>query len=410
MAGAAMDHIISLIVFMAAMLLFIGIFNQSMSTAVIYEAHTSSAVKTSDLLDAILLNPGLPVNWGQSDGTVTVFGLQNPELSQYKLSPFSLMRLSSTMQAPVTYGGAYYNNLTAGFGSQLLTPISYDGVESVDYARASRLLGVNGTYGFQLTLTPTATVTIEKTSAGAPLEFSVNVAGTGSQLAYAAVSYSLLLVNPNGEYPSFTLFSDTKNASKTGTLELTFPEIDGESESYALLVYARLYGLKGMGYYVHDCGSSKSVIPLVSSFENRAIIVAHSDALEETPTPPLNSPLSYNASYFILTEEYTLRSVVLGDPESAGTVVYDSEVSPDFPSITVPSDEGLLAVVYRGVSAQDCGVVLMPWGLSALAFPVTFGESPRGQDWVTTDIRQVIIGDISYQAKLALWRLNGVTA
>jgi hypothetical protein len=46
---------------------------------------------------------------------------------------------------------------------------------------------------------------------------------------------------------------------------------------------------------------------------------------------------------------------------------------------------------------------MMPWGISSLAFPVTFGGNPVGQDWVATDIRQVIIGGIAYQAKLALW-------
>jgi hypothetical protein len=49
----------------------------------------------------------------------------------------------------------------------------------------------------------------------------------------------------------------------------------------------------------------------------------------------------------------------------------------------------------------------MPWGMSSMAFPVTFGEDPLGKEWVATDIRQVLVNNIAYQAKLALWSLQG---
>ena len=48
----------------------------------------------------------------------------------------------------------------------------------------------------------------------------------------------------------------------------------------------------------------------------------------------------------------------------------------------------------------------MPWGVSSLAFPVTFGGNPTGQGWVATDMRQVTIGGVAYQAKLGLWNLK----
>lgn len=398
MGSVAIDHMFSLIVFMAAIVLFIGIFNQSMSTAVVYEQHKSSATKTSDLLDTMLLNPGLPINWSQRDDNVTVFGLQDPAFSQYKLSPFSFMRLTSNRQSPVCFSGAYYSNLTAGFGSYILTPST----KTVNYSRASELLGVNGTYGFQLTLTPTVTVSIEKTSTGTPLEFLVSVAGTGSTLANANISYSLLLVQAEGEYPSYTTISGTKLTDQTGLAHLTFTGVNGESQSYALVVYAYLYGLKGMGYYVHVSESfSKSVVPLVDSFADRNITIAHSDSVDETPESPPYSQLNYSASYVILTEGYTLRPVALNDSDTAGRL--DGSAT-----LTVPVDEGILIITYKGATADEHGIILVPWGLSALAYPVTFGGNPEGHDWVTTDIRQVTIGDISYQAKLALWRLNGV--
>jgi hypothetical protein len=38
---------------------------------------------------------------------------------------------------------------------------------------------------------------------------------------------------------------------------------------------------------------------------------------------------------------------------------------------------------------------------------VVFGEDPSGKEWVATDIRQVLVGNVAYQVKLALWSLEG---
>ena len=43
-----------------------------------------------------------------------------------------------------------------------------------------------------------------------------------------------------------------------------------------------------------------------------------------------------------------------------------------------------------------------------LAFPVAFGDDPAEQEWVATDMRQVLISGVAYQAKLSLWSLAGV--
>ena len=39
MASAAVDHMISLIIFMSAVLIFIGLFSQTMQTGITYERH-----------------------------------------------------------------------------------------------------------------------------------------------------------------------------------------------------------------------------------------------------------------------------------------------------------------------------------------------------------------------------------
>jgi len=108
----------------------------------------------------------------------------------------------------------------------------------------------------------------------------------------------------------------------------------------------------------------------------------------------------------ILTEDYRLRQVQLDQQSSVGNLVYGSGSELDYVSITVPNTDGILIVTYKSTSGQ-CGVVLMPWGLGSLAFPLKFGGNPAGQDWVTTDIRQVTVGSIAYQAQLGLWNLQG---
>jgi hypothetical protein len=406
MASAAVDHMISLTIFIAAILIFIGLFSQTMQTGITYERHNALSTKTSDLLDTILLNPGLPVNWGQSDNAIVGFGLQDPDYSQYKLSSFSPMRLTSSTQSPVYYPrtGAYYSNITAGFGSYLLAPSA----KSVNYSTVSKLLGINGTYGFQLTLLPTISVSIEKISVGAPLKLSVNVDGTGYPLANAPLSYSLLLVNQDAnEYPSYTMINGVTLTDPAGSVQLVFPGIDSESQSYALIVYSHLNGLKGTGFYVHIPPSlTKSVVLLIDSFQNRNILLAHGDSVGQPPEQPSYSQLSYNASFVILTEDYTLRPVTLDQPSAVGNIVYDSGNEQDYASITVPNNDGILVVTYKGTMGQY-GLVLMPWGLGSMAFPLTFGGNSQGHDWVTTDIRQVIIGGIAYQAKLELWNQQG---
>ena len=67
MASATIDHIVSLIVFIAAIMVFFGLFSQTDQTAITYERHQALSTKTSDLLDTMLLNPGIPNDWGKTD-------------------------------------------------------------------------------------------------------------------------------------------------------------------------------------------------------------------------------------------------------------------------------------------------------------------------------------------------------
>jgi len=399
MASAAVDHMISLTVFMVAIMIFIGLFSQSIQTAVVYERHRVLSTKTSDLLDTMMLNPGLPVNWGKNDSIPDCFGLQDPAYPQYKLSTFSLMRLNSATEPQVYYPrtGTYYSNTTAGLGGYLLAPSP----KVLNYSTVSKMLGINGTYGFQLTLSPLLNISFN-VSVETPLTLDVSVDGTGYPFADASITYNLILVNQDqNQYPSLKILSGTTTTDETGSAKVIFPDVNGETQSYAFIVYSYLYGLKGMGYYVHVPPSfTKSVVPMVDSFKDRSVLIAHSDSIGEQTQSPPHSQLSYNASFAILTDEYTLRLVSL---DSAGAV---GGTAPEYVSINVPDNDGILIVTYKSMSGQY-GVGLMPWGLGSMAFPVTLGASPIGQEWVTTDIRQVTIGGFGYEARLALWNLQG---
>jgi|YelNatPaOPRAMG01_1025707.scaffolds.fasta_scaffold36252_4 hypothetical protein len=406
MAGSTIDHLIAMTVFLGAILIFVGLFNQTIQTAILYQRNKYIATKCSDLLDNILLNPGIPTNWGRSNVIPTSFGLQDPEFTQYRLSPFSLLRLVSASGTPVTYPklGLVCSNTTIGFGNFLLVPYT----KAINYSLATRLLGVNGSYGFQLTITPIVTVSITKVGSN-PVTLSVNVKGAGFPLSNAVVSYCLIIVKPTGgegQYPSFTTNYGTAYTNAEGSAILSFSTINEAQDSYVLIVYVHHGGLIGTGYYEHILNKENYIVPFIYDFGNEGgqVLLAHSWDVHGGDHP---AAITYNATFVILTEDFTLREMPLGAGR-VGLLNYGNDPH-TYEIITIPTyNPGILVVTYRkSANPKDSGVVLMPWGISSLAFPVVFGEDPSSKTWVATDIRQVLVGNVAYQAKLALWSLEG---
>jgi len=383
------------------MLLFISLFNQTLQTAILYQRHRYLATKCSDLLDNMLLNPGIPEDWGKSNVTPYGFGLQDPEFTQYRLSPFSLMRLQSSVGEPVYYSrtGLTYSNITMGFGNFLLVPYS----EAINYSAVSKLLGINGTYGFQLTMTPIVTISIEEVQLKDPLILSVRVTGVGFPLANVHISYCLLTVSGGNPFPSYTIAYGDNFTDAQGSVPLRFTNVTKEV-SYVFIVYAYLGGLMGMGYHEHVTYDSNYIIPFIDDFAEGRMLIAHSYDVHEMGD---TAAVTYNATFVILTDDFTLRQISIEN--STGLLNYGQGGFP-YAYVTIPqnirNNPGILVITYRK-SAQETGVVLMPWGISSMAFPVVFGDDPSGQEWVATDIRQVIVNNIAYQAKLALWSLEG---
>lgn len=400
MVSSTVDHMIAITVFLTATLLFIGLFNQTIQTAVIYQQHRATSTKASDLLDNMLLNPGIPINWGQTDALPTGFGLQDPEFTQYRISSFSLMRLSSAIGTPVFYPktGTTYNNITIGDRNFLLL----SQYSALNYSTALDLLGIRNQYGFQLTFKPIVSVSLTEEQAAGPLRVSVDAYGTGFPLANARVTYCLIAVSlSGGSHPSYRLDYGTTTTNEQGSVILNFTQVTDSDACYSLITYVHLGGLVGMGYHERVSLEKQYIIPFIDDVSTGKVLIAHNYDIEYSNPP--NAEVKYNASLVYLAEDFTLREMPL---ENSYGHVNSGEGNP-YEVINIPTDNpGILIITYKK-SANEGGLVMMPWGVSSLAFPVVFGGNPQNQEWVATDMRQVLVGGVAYQATLALWSLEG---
>ena len=403
-----MDHIVSIIIFLAAILLFVSFFGNTIQTAVVYQTHQGIATKCSDLLDNMLLNPGSPSNWGQSNVAPASFGVQDPEFTQYELSCFSLMRLSPSSGDTFVYDkmpSEYYTGFTTGPGAELVT----SNAKALNYTEALKLLGINGTYGFQLSLTPDITVSVAETHASSPLTLAVTAMGAGFPFANSTVNYCLMLTTmgkTDAEYPSYTIINGSAVTNEQGIASISIVSVTNPDQVYAFVAYAHVAGVAGVGFHVRDSETDQSVVPIVEDMGSQDVVLAHGADLNNTAAP--TEGLKYNATFVICTRDNTLSELALASsPDNYGTLM--SGLGNPVVHVTLPTSmAGILIVTYQE-SPNQGGVILMPWGISALSFPISFGGNSSQHEWVATDLRQVVIGGITYQAKLSLWsEKNGV--
>lgn len=398
---------VSIIIFLAAILLFVSLFGQTIQTAVIYQEHQATATKCSDLLDEMLLSPGSPNYWGQSDSAPASFGVQDPEFTEYQLSAFSLTRLgtSGDLNEYDKTSNMLYTNVGAGSSAVLFSP----NAEALNYSKALKLLGINGTYGFQLSLTPDVTVTVKQVSEdNSPLDLSVSAAGAGFPFSGATINYCLINVTlgSQAQYPSYTMLKNTTSTNQQGMASVVFPTVKSDS-TYAFIAYARLDGIVGVGYLTSVPTTDETVVPVLQDMKSHSVALANSYDLNNSGSAGYT--MKYNVTFVISTQDYQLSELSLGSTSSPGLVgTVTSGVGNPYPTVSLPtSSPGILIVVYQQSTTQG-GVVMMPWGVSALAFPVNFGGNPSQQEWVATDLRQVMIGGVAYQAKLSLWSTKAV--
>jgi hypothetical protein len=212
-------------------------------------------------------------------------------------------------------------------------------------------------------------------------------------------------ISLNGTYPNYLTIPNqtgTVYTDAAGSVLVPFQNFTpNENLTYAFVAYAHVGGLTGVGFYAPPSGNQR-VVPFVDSLLTQKVILAHSYDVPNTSVG-LPDNLAYNATFVFLNEDFNFQEMPLAN--STGNVT--SSAGYPFGAITIPSyNPGILVIAYG--NGATGGVVMMPWGLGSLAFPVTFGGNPAEQEWAATDMRQVLINGVAYQAKLSLWSYKGV--
>jgi hypothetical protein len=224
----------------------------------------------------------------------------------------------------------------------------------------------------------------------------VTVTGNGYPIANANVTYCLVNVTGQAQYPSYSITSGTGTTNSQGQAFLSFPGFNGTQTSYAIIAYASSSGLVGSGVYENVLYNGNYAVPLIADFSSGSVLLANSANVYGGN----NLTITYNATFVLLDQDFNLRQMPLSNVTGS--------ISPGtYSDVAIPTNNtGILVVTYEK-DQNDSGIVLMPWGVSSMSFPVVFGSPPLAQVWVTTDVRLVTVGGVSYQAKLALWSLQG---
>jgi hypothetical protein len=408
MTGVTIDHMVSLILLITVLVAATGMYNQMFYAAIDYQRHHQVAVKAVDLIDNICLNPGWPVYWGESNCTPVAFGIHQPKSTGYSLSPHSLIRLLSSAGGRVYYNrtGEWYSNVSWGLdGGYLLVPVT----SCVEYETASKLLGVNGSYGFQLSVVQTLRISIKEIHLD-PLGFEVEVIGPGLPLIEADLDYIIYWTlgekDPDG-CPLLNFTSGTARTNSAGVAYLNFSDnprisVSSNRTAYTIMVSANLGGLHSVGYKSREIVTSAgNIIPFIENLGNRTVLLAHKWGKND---PDGNQgALHFSATSFALSGSG--EPIEVDMQNSTGLVNYGKGGKP-FHRVQIPtSDQGFLVVAY--CKGNEFGMVIMPWGIHTLGTSVVFGGDPSIQDWVATDLRQARVGELSYQVKIAAWNLKG---
>ena len=404
MAGATIDHIVAVTLLLAALLVSMMMYNGLFASALDYDRNRQVANKAVDLINTICLSPGSPPEWGETNDTVLGFGLQDPDASGYTLSPYSMMRLSSSSGGGelVEYppdSGNFYNNITAQYGDAILTPLG----DTINYTTVTELLVIDDTYGFSIEIYPTLNVSIEKIFGNGHLTLKVDVSGSGFPLIGATLNHYLLHVDKGASTSTILPYSGVNQTDSFGSLILEYESVDEEYDAYHFMVYAHLNGLTGIGYYSQDDlgGYPQYIVPLIKDYDQGEVLIAHSWGVHEYTETPVPAS-SFNATFFALTSDLQLQQMDIEN--STDTLNYGSK---DYVTTKLPTTEvGILFISYRW--NQKLGSVVLPWGIGTLGVSAPFGGSvgSSGYNFVATELRQVTIDGISYHVKVSAWKLG----
>jgi hypothetical protein len=257
-------------------------------------------------------------------------------------------------------------------------------------------LGINGTYDFQLAITPTITVDVSEVP-DAYLKLKIQAYGPGFPLSNAYLNYLMFWANTSADNYPIMNYNFTSDILQTDSSGIAFKEFQSLSSdtAFTFIVKASTAGINGIGYLSQETVTGAgSLIPYIQSYDSGTANVS----LTQNPQTGMG-PLYFNASFYVLPDNFV--------PISAG--IFSGSVGNTAPSqnlqIITDNQTGFSVVAYG--DGNSYGMVITPIGVNSIGASVTFGANPSGKNWVATDLRQVLIGDIAYQAKLSLWSLQG---
>jgi hypothetical protein len=143
---------------------------------------------------------------------------------------------------------------------------------------------------------------------------------------------------------------------------------------------------------------SQYVVPFLSPVSTLKVNLANSNDVPVNSTT--DTPLNYTSTFIFESENYAFEQTPIGGSSSSGVLHSGKGYLPA--TISMGSyTPGILVIAYS--NGANSGVAMMPWGFSSLGFSLTFGNFPANQSWIATDLRQVEINGVSYQATLSLW-------
>ena len=411
MTGATIDHMVSVTILIAALLVAMMTYNGLFASAIDYDRNRQVANKAVDIMNTICLSPGSPVDWGETNETLLGFGLQDPDAGGYALSPYSIMRLmtsNSSSGSQIVYypkTGLYYNNLSANYGHGVLTPLG----ACVNYTTVAELLGLNGQYGFSMDIDPVLDISISQVPVSPPqnqLILKVDVSGSGLPLSGATVNYNLFHVESGSQYPLMAAYSGVNQTDSSGSAVIEFEDVDESGDAYSFIVYVSIGGVTGTGYYTHNTigDENQLVIPFIQDYDQGTVIIAHSWDVNGAGSPPVPE-VKYNATFFALTSDFQLQEIEIEN--NTGHLLY-GEGNPYFTTQLPVSEVGLMIISYKR-DANRMGTVILPWGVGTLGVSAYFDEGfgSSGYDFVATELRQVTVDGVSYQVKVSAWSLSG---
>ena len=385
------DHVVSVGVFLVVILLVTGQVCDRLEMARLYDEKKQVTATLNRVLDYLLLNPGVPADWGTSDSAPTFFGLQDPEGTNYWLSGWSVARLATPESIYYPKTGKFYGNV--GINEKCAWHLAVS--SQVNYSTVMDLLGLRGDYDMYISIRPAVTVSVNKTQDN-PLTFSVKVTSEGGVLSNIAVCFSLIESHRGAVYPTIVISYGVGVTDEKGEASTVF-SVDGSELDYALIVYTPSLGLEGRGVFIHSTDDENYPVPLVESISNGEVILAHSQDINYVGMP---RTIKYRAAFYLVSSDYTLRPLL---EEITGSL----QPGGSFGELTIPAHSpGILVVAYQ-TSAVGGGVVLMPWGLTQLGFETAFGVSASDKIWSATDMRYAQSENgVSCIVQMTMWRVG----